>query len=1409
MKTPFAIIFLVLLLAVFSPGLETVHADGSQKICAKDVNGDGNIDFTSEVANCVTVQGSDFCPLGAVNCGLGVMDPLCPTNGTNCPGGTYNPTLNRCERPQIVTGYECPTTGTTYGDQTSCQNACMQTASCQTGTYSVSVSPDQSSSYWFYNGAYRMFCSGNGLYLSANPGGSSRSWTLSGASCSGDANGGENAFITYLQGSGNQLYVYGCDGMQDPEYGSWTPVNCGRLFGVLTFDHAVVSGSTRSTSCILDDASYLSFHDRCDWATWTGIGISGASYQNCPLGNYPCSGGTCSTGSACAAVNGCPAGYQLVSGICIAQPQGGVAVTVDSSTHLCEAPVTNSCTGDGFSFDPIGDSCVKNPDCGEGMLEGGLDLCIFNIGSDRCPAGFEYNAAFSACTRDAACPSGGILNRLRDVCETANVPSCPEGTAMDPGSGNCLADPSCQVGNFDADLGKCVLSAASLARAGYIFNPGLDRFERPPSCPDGSSYSDAADLCTAPAGHACPSPGVYNASSGKCEATGVPVCPAAGMTYDDAAGACYAPAACPGAGATLNAVTDLCEAAFTPACAGGYSWNPARLLCEMDPSCSPGTYNPARDRCESAPSGTSCPASYSWNGSAGKCQALPSCSAGAYNPVTDRCEQSATASYACSLGGSYPSLAACSSSCAQSAACSTVTPNVTLSGPQAWCQPSRIVCSGGTLTFYCSQGGSLSYNVTGMNCSSDVSLPGGYYISYLVGSGQGFTIYGCQNVYDPEFGYYPNGICDFTGYVSTQGVNVTGSTYPGTPGYWNALDALGVNTFPGYPNALWGHDSTIWTPWYPLYFNGIPYQVCPLGNYACGGGYCSAPGACSGPTYSCPVGWTLSGSTCYQAAGCPAGGSLNGISEKCEAAGTPTCSSGTYDPANGVCYQAVTCPNGGNLNGSVDKCQIVPSNSCQTGYTLDSGRSLCTALPQCAAGSYHSSRDRCEQAPATDCAADYTWSGGRGLCESNPTHDCPLDGFSYNPAIDLCSKEVLCPGGGYLSGEADLCVVQMYSGMCPAGFVYNPSTDSCLRDPSCPAGVLDSATRKCVAPPADGCASGYAYNSGTGMCQMPPVCETGTYDGRIDKCAVPGSTLCPTQYTFNSLELRCERFPSCSDGAAYFASMDLCIKDPVRQCPTPDYTYQASSRQCVAPPVCYVGNFDPATNTCAGSSTGCPLGSQYACLPNPATGILQCSDNACFNPSTMPTQTTGADTSSYHNDGTVDPSTGDCQGALYIFNGNGKECRTAGISTTFFNCCNTDPGSFLFIQNTCGSGDAETVQAVGKGMCHYIGDYCQQKWPLIGCVQRANTYCCFNSKLGRIIHEQGRIQLQQFGAGGDWGGAESPNCRGFTPEEFQMLDFSRIDLSEYFGDIKTKAASEVQQDMQRQVSDFYDKVQRK
>ena len=110
----------------------------------------------------------------------------------------------------------------------------------------------------------------------------------------------------------------------------------------------------------------------------------------------------------------------------------------------------------------------------------------------------------------------------------------------------------------------------------------------------------------------------------------------------------------------------------------------------------------------------------------------------------------------------------------------------------------------------------------------------------------------------------------------------------------------------------------------------------------------------------------------------------------------------------------------------------------------------------------------------------------------------------------------------------------------------------------------------------------------------------------------------------------------------------------------------------------------------------------------------------------------------------------------------------------------------------CDEKDLQTGSQVAGKDCHYVGDYCELKWPLVGCVQQAKSYCCFNSKMARIIHEQGRPQLQAFQPNGAWGVPELPNCRGFTPEEFQGLDFSRIDLSEYFADLQKELAGKIQ-----------------
>jgi conjugal transfer mating pair stabilization protein TraN len=94
---------------------------------------------------------------------------------------------------------------------------------------------------------------------------------------------------------------------------------------------------------------------------------------------------------------------------------------------------------------------------------------------------------------------------------------------------------------------------------------------------------------------------------------------------------------------------------------------------------------------------------------------------------------------------------------------------------------------------------------------------------------------------------------------------------------------------------------------------------------------------------------------------------------------------------------------------------------------------------------------------------------------------------------------------------------------------------------------------------------------------------------------------------------------------------------------------------------------------------------------------------------------------------------------------------------------------------------AEQILAMKKDtrLCHSVGSYCSSKIPIIGvCIEKTESYCCFNSRLARLINEQGRGQV-----GRGWRGAETPDCSGFTIAQLQSLDFSRMDLSEFYAEI--------------------------
>jgi len=128
-----------------------------------------------------------------------------------------------------------------------------------------------------------------------------------------------------------------------------------------------------------------------------------------------------------------------------------------------------------------------------------------------------------------------------------------------------------------------------------------------------------------------------------------------------------------------------------------------------------------------------------------------------------------------------------------------------------------------------------------------------------------------------------------------------------------------------------------------------------------------------------------------------------------------------------------------------------------------------------------------------------------------------------------------------------------------------------------------------------------------------------------------------------------------------------------------------------------------------------------------------------------------------------------------------------------------------FLLSSCDSQDMEVGMLRSSGMCVEVGSYCSSK--ILGmCVQKSKSHCCFNTKLGRIIQEQGRPQLKSFPDG--WGPVKTPNCRGFTPEEFQALDFSKMDLSEYYSEIEARAQADIQIDMKERIDAYYQAIGR-
>jgi conjugal transfer mating pair stabilization protein TraN len=124
---------------------------------------------------------------------------------------------------------------------------------------------------------------------------------------------------------------------------------------------------------------------------------------------------------------------------------------------------------------------------------------------------------------------------------------------------------------------------------------------------------------------------------------------------------------------------------------------------------------------------------------------------------------------------------------------------------------------------------------------------------------------------------------------------------------------------------------------------------------------------------------------------------------------------------------------------------------------------------------------------------------------------------------------------------------------------------------------------------------------------------------------------------------------------------------------------------------------------------------------------------------------------------------------------------------------------FIMQMMQCEDDEQALAMKRGQGLCHKVGSYCASK-VLGACVTKKEGWCCFPSKLGRIVNEQGRAQI-----GKGWGDAEDPDCSGFTAEQLALLKFDEMDLSEFIADIvpSTKTSNYAIDRLSTQAASYY------
>ena len=549
---------------------------------------------------------------------------------------------------------------------------------------------------------------------------------------------------------------------------------------------------------------------------------------------------------------------------------------------------------------------------------------------------------------------------------------------------------------------------------------------------------------------------------------------------------------------------------------------------------------------------------------------------------------------------------------------------------------------------------------------------------------------------------------------------------------------------------------------------------------------------------------------------CPQGYNYNSLTTYCEKIDklgkTISCPSGYSLQSNGLCLKTAStsvvlkCPSGYHLSGSrCLKTQTAKVKySCTAGYSYKNGQCI-KIVKECRYDSNNSANiGSCHWGSDT-----WRWDGKvispsagftTGALKSTSMKSCGRNRETTIERYAICGmvtqkkgRIAKCPLGYNVEGGR--CVKRLNipaSKTCPSG--YYQSGNHCYKNlfepsvASCPAGfteTLSDCERTLTSGPEIVCPSGSDFNTNDRRCERIDAYSECPLDGSRTSCRSDGTgeMFCSPNkcLDFNALDNLEEDGPDgtmlVDDGAR--TEGGACMEDI--------YIYSGIASRCK------LNGFDSAYKNCCKDADATLQDSSggYAVYLEAGWSTIKgayAAVKAAHDAYKAYTLVGGA----------ASAAAGEAAA------GAAQEAFTGAFDPTSLAISIAVMIIMDWIANACDEMDTSTAINKASGYCHEVGTYCQKKVKFLGCVQKAEGHCCFNSKLARIIQEQGRPQLTSFSDG--WGKPESPNCRGFTPDEFQQLDFGEIDLSEYVDDLTKDTQSQLEANITEATEAFFNNI---